>query len=79
MSEKILSVPEVHCDHCVSSIEGSVGALAGVDKVKVNLEAKNVSVSFDESAVALDEIVKTIEEQGYDVGDGLIQLGQRPE
>lgn len=79
-----LRVPEVHCDHCVSSIEGAVGKLAGVSQVQVDLEKKAVNVTFDENAVALDLIdliVKTIEGQGYDVGDdgGLMQIEKRPE
>lgn len=75
MSEKVLAVPEVHCGHCVSSIEGAVSALDGVKQVSVDLERKDVTVDFDESAVALDQIVSTIEEQGYQVGgDGGPQL-----
>lgn len=81
MKEQTLDVPEVHCDHCVSSIEGAVAQLSGVNEVKVDLSAKNVKVVFDEGAVGLEKIVDTIEGQGYDVGEGggLIQLEPRPE
>ncbi len=81
MKEQTLEVPEVHCDHCVSSIEGAVAGLAGVSEVKVDLSAKNVKVVFDDGTVGLEQIVDTIEGQGYDVGqdDGLIQLEPRPE
>lgn len=68
MSEKVLAVPEVHCGHCVSSIEGAVSAIDGVKAVTVDLDRKDVTVSFDESAVALDQIISTIQEQGYEVG-----------
>ncbi|HVF11682.1 MAG TPA: copper ion binding protein [Actinomycetota bacterium] len=68
MSEKVLAVPEVHCGHCVSSIEGAVSALDGVKQVSVDLERKDVTVDFDESTIALDHIVSAIEEQGYQVG-----------
>ena len=80
--EQVLSVPEVHCDHCVSSIEGAVGELTGVEKVNVDLDSKTVKVVFDEASLELDAIVEAIEGQGYDVGgDGgpsLIQLGDKP-
>lgn len=81
MKEQTLQVPEVHCDHCVSSIEGAVAGLSGVDAVTVDLTAKNVKVVFDEASINLDKIVETIEGQGYDVGEGggLIQLESRPE
>lgn len=52
MTDKVLSVPTVHCDHCVSSISSAVGALEGVEKVAVDLGRKDVTVSFDEGRVS---------------------------
>lgn len=78
--EKKLAVPEVHCQHCVSSIEGAVGELPGIESVKVDLETKRVDVSFDENQVQLDQIIQTISHQGYDVGENsdLLQLDKPP-
>jgi copper chaperone len=80
--EQVLSVPEVHCGHCVSSIEGAVAQLEGVENVNVDLDSRTVKVVFDEGSLQLDSIVSAIEGQGYDVGgDGgpsLIQLGDKP-
>jgi copper chaperone len=61
-----LSVPEIHCDHCKSSIEGALGGLDGVTSAEVSVPEKTVTVTFDES-VGLATIKETIEEQGYDV------------
>lgn len=76
--EKVLEVPQVHCDHCIHSIESAVNDIEGVSRVAVDLEAKNVTVAFDEDKVALAKIIETIEDQGYDVGTGpkLIDLGK---
>lgn len=60
-----LQVPEVHCDHCKTSLEGAVGSLEGVSQVEVSVPEASLGVSFDEDAVDLDTIKKTIEEQGY--------------
>ena len=80
MTEKVLEVPAVHCDHCVSSIEGAVAQLPGVSDVRVDLEGKKVSVSYEEDAVGLDAIVAAIEDQGYDVGGPKpMQIGRPPE
>ena len=64
MTDRVISVPEVHCAH---SIEGAVGALAGVENVSVDLESRTVAVSFADAAITYDDIVGAIEEQGYEV------------
>ena len=67
MTETTLQVPEVHCDHCKTSLEGAVGALQGVENVDVTISDATLNVKYDDSAVQLDEIKQTIEEQGYAV------------
>lgn len=69
MSETVLSVPEVHCGHCVSSIEGAVKGLDGVDEVNVDLDSKNVTVRFDESRLGERDIATVIEAAGYEVAN----------
>ena len=66
MTEKTISVPEIHCDHCKMSIEGAVGELDGVTKAEVDVPTATVAVSFDDPAT-MDSIVSAIEGQGYDV------------
>ncbi len=67
MTEIQLQVPEVHCDHCKTSLEGAVGALAGVENVQVTISDATMNVKFDDSSVELETIKQTIEEQGYAV------------
>jgi copper chaperone len=62
-----ISVPEVHCDHCVSSIEGALGPMPGVEEARVDLEARNVTVTFDPHSTSRGDLVAAIEDQGYDV------------
>lgn len=66
MNDKI-SVPEIHCDHCKTSIEGAVGELDGVARAKVDIEARTVDIEFDEEVVDMSTIVGAIEDQGYEV------------
>jgi copper ion binding protein len=63
----ILNVPEIHCDHCAHSIEDAVGALPGVEGVKVDIAGRTVDVAYDADRVELDSIVTAIEGQGYEV------------
>ena len=67
MAQEVLSVPDVSCQHCVAAIEGAVGALAGVDSVKVNLERKDVTVSYDDASMDHERIVTAIQGEGYEV------------
>ncbi|MBB5147899.1 MULTISPECIES: copper chaperone CopZ [Ureibacillus] len=67
MENVTLQVKGMSCNHCVKAVEGSVGALDGVQEVKVNLAAGEVNVTFDQSKVTIDQIKETIDEQGYDV------------
>ncbi|WP_081760029.1 copper chaperone CopZ [Sporosarcina sp. D27] len=64
--KEIIKVEGMSCNHCVNSIESSVGELAGVSTVKVDLGNNEVTVEFDnENTFA--QIKETIEEQGYDI------------
>jgi len=67
MENVTLNVSGMSCGHCVSSIEGSVGKLAGVNEVKVHLESGKVDVAFDQEKLTLSKIKETIDDQGYDV------------
>lgn len=67
MSELTLSVPDISCGHCKSSIEGAVGALDGISRVEVAIDEKTVDVAFDDQVQDLDTIISTIEQQGYEV------------
>ncbi len=67
MEQVTLKVQGMSCGHCVNSIEGSVGELHGVSKVKVHLEKGTVDVEFNNQEVTLEKIKETIDDQGYDV------------
>ncbi len=67
MTQTTLTVPDISCGHCKTSIEGALGSLDGIQDVTVNIEPKTVELSFDDGVVTLDSIVDTIEEQGYEV------------
>ena len=68
MSNQVtLQVQGMSCGHCVKSVENSVGAINGVEKVHVQLEEGKVQVEFSQD-VDVKKITETIEEQGYTVG-----------
>ncbi|WP_019414278.1 copper chaperone CopZ [Paenisporosarcina sp. TG20] len=68
MTNKItLQVEGMTCGHCVKSVENSVGALNGVERVLVELNNGTVNVEFNND-VDVQKITDTIEDQGYTVG-----------
>ena len=66
MATVTLSAPEIHCDHCKSSIEGAVRPLAGVSDATVDVPARTVTVTFAEPA-NIAVISAAITEVGFDV------------
>ena len=67
MTTETISVPEIHCGHCKSSIEGALAPLEGVAEAVVDIDARSVTVSYDADAVSRDALVAAIEDQGYAV------------
>ena len=67
MENVTLNVKGMSCGHCVKAVEGSVGALAGVEQVDVNLESGKVNVAYNDQKVSLAQIKEAIDDQGYDV------------
>ena len=62
-----LSVPDVSCEHCVKTIDGALGAMAGVEAVRTDLPTKTVRVRFEPERVSLHQIEATLDDAGYTV------------
>jgi copper chaperone len=67
MTTMTISVPEIHCGHCKSSIEGALVPLPGVASARVDIPARTVTVEVDETVTDRARLVAAIEGQGYDV------------
>ena len=67
METMILTAPAISCEHCQRAIEGAVGALPGVDSVRVEIPSKIVEVSYDAARVSRQQIEATMDEEGYPV------------
>ena len=67
MTHVQLMAPEIHCDHCKTSLEGAVGSLDGVSKVEVTITDATIDVDYDDSRLDLGSIKEAVEDQGYAV------------
>jgi copper chaperone len=65
--EDTFRVPDVHCEHCDHAIRGALERLGGVAAAVVDLESKEVTVTYDEGRVKRAELVAAIENEGYPV------------
>jgi copper chaperone CopZ len=52
------SVPNIHCGHCVHTIQMEVAELAGVQAVKADQETRIVEISFENPAT--EETIKAL-------------------
>ncbi|MBT3510327.1 MAG: heavy-metal-associated domain-containing protein [Nitrospina sp.] len=67
MIRKALKVEGMTCQHCVQTVSETVGKMAGIQKVEVNLEQKLVNVEFEESLSTIDDISAQIVEAGFEI------------
>ncbi|WP_310491376.1 cation transporter [Dechloromonas sp.] len=66
MENTVIKVGGMSCQGCVKNITGVLGALAGVARAEVSLEAGEAKVAFDPQAVTREALVNAIEDAGFD-------------
>jgi len=67
VQDTVLSVPEVSCEHCVKTINGALGELAGVETVDTDIPTKTVRLRYDPAHVSMEQIEATLDDAGYSV------------
>ncbi len=60
-----LSAMDISCNHCKNTIENGITGIAGVSSVEVDIEAKRVTVVFDEYRAKTDTVLAEMAELGY--------------
>jgi copper chaperone len=67
MTTETLAVPDISCDHCRRTIETALGRLPGVREATVDVGARTVQITYDETAVGPATIRATLADEGYKV------------
>ena len=70
MTQIILNVPDISCEHCERTITNALTPVAGVRGVSVDIAAKQVRVDYDETQVAPDRLKQLLEAEDYPVASG---------
>lgn len=60
-----LSVQGMTCGHCVKAVEASVGEIAGVKSVKVDLKGARAEIAYDPAVASPQAIIERLDEEGY--------------
>lgn len=67
-SEKVtFQVGGMHCTGCSSAVEKAIQRHEGVVSANVNLAAEKAFVEFNNTALTVEDIRKSIEDAGYEV------------
>ena len=65
MTTKSFRVSNISCGHCVMTIERELGDLKGVVSVKADESSRMVTLNWDESSLAWNEIEALLKEIQY--------------
>ena len=64
MTKKIFSVNGMKCVHCKANVENSIKSINGVNDAVADIEAKNVTVDFDDTVVFDTDNKNVVENSG---------------
>ena len=67
MTQEVLKVDGMTCEHCVQTITDTLGKIAGTSKVTVDLDKKEVQVDYNDEETNLQEISDKIVEVGFEL------------
>lgn len=65
----IVSLPSIQCNMCRKTISNALNEVDGVSDAEVNVNEKNVKVTFDKSKADVSKIEASIVAAGYDAND----------
>ncbi len=65
MNEIVLTVPGIHCQGCVDTIEAYLGAEEGIEAVEADASKKTVRLMYRPDVVTPDRIKAALARIGY--------------
>ena len=74
-----LPIGGMTCATCARTIEKQLGGTAGVEKASVNFATHIASVQYDAGLVSIENLVSAVEDVGYEVPSGPLELAEQAE
>lgn len=69
MKETTLTIPAIHCESCVGTVERTLKDLAGVQVAGVDVATRRVRVQFEGASVSLEQIREALDQVGFSAED----------
>jgi len=67
IEDVMLSVPDVSCEHCVKTINTTLGELSGVESVETDIPTKMVRLRYNPALVSMETVEAALDDAGYTV------------
>lgn len=67
MATALLNVPDISCEHCETVVTTALMRLPGVRSVGVDIPAKQVRVSYDDSLATIERMQEALRNEEYPV------------
>ncbi len=61
----VISISDMHCNHCKGKVENTLKSLKGVKKFSVSLENANATVDYVAKKITPEEIASAITNAGF--------------
>lgn len=67
MVSVVLVVPGISCEHCERTVTRVLGPVPGVERVSVDISAKQVRVTYDAARVTVEQMKDALAAEDYPV------------
>jgi copper chaperone len=67
MTNVVLNVPDITCEHCQRTITNALKVVEGIRDVRVDIPARQVHVAYDETQVDVNRMKEVLQEEDYPV------------
>ena len=67
MSETVLTVPDISCEHCERTVKEALTPAEGVEQVTVDIPSKTVKVVYDAERVDVEQLSAILAAEDYPV------------
>jgi copper chaperone len=67
MENTTIKITGMSCEHCVKTVNNTLGAIKGVANIVVSLKKGTASFKYDPALMPLETIKAAIKDEGYGV------------